>query len=182
MAELLLIEGCPTTDGRMIANDVTTWRDLPLPVIRQKHNASDNYWESEQVGLITDIVRDGNRIYVETDCEIPDGFVLTADGDQTEAAWADDVMLFSSYRVMGAHVTLKERAPWPDEVGPLPPGSQAPAHLVMVTCVNCGAVFGFPPRQTWLIVTAAPPADSSRLVQHRLECPGSPAGFPVTDG
>ena len=54
---ILLVEGIPTEDGRLIDVDATTWRDLPLPLYASLENLP-GHDEASLVGRIDSIWRD----------------------------------------------------------------------------------------------------------------------------
>ena len=67
----LLREDEWTTDGRKLtAGGVTWWEQIPI------------VYEGTVLGALGNIRREGNRIYGDTDLEIPEEAVLTADRRQ----------------------------------------------------------------------------------------------------
>ncbi len=58
---VLLVEGDPTDDGRLIEEGATSWRDLPLSLMAQVETA-DGHDGAAVAGRIDQIWRDGNRV------------------------------------------------------------------------------------------------------------------------
>jgi hypothetical protein len=58
---VLIVEGIPSGDGRMIAEEALTWRELPIPLMLQTVNAP-GHDGAVIAGSIHEIVRDGQNV------------------------------------------------------------------------------------------------------------------------
>jgi hypothetical protein len=101
----LLREDEWTTDGRLIVGGTLSWwEQIPL------------MYEGAILGAIGNIRREGNRIYGDTDTEIPEDAVITCDVDHVATSYEpDDRMRISGARLIGAHVSEKGTYPWKDD-------------------------------------------------------------------
>jgi hypothetical protein len=64
---VLIVEGTPSGDGRMIENGALTWRELPLPLMCMTENPVGGMGHdgAQLVGSITKVWRDGSNIWGE---------------------------------------------------------------------------------------------------------------------
>jgi hypothetical protein len=101
----LLREGEWTTDRRMLSDGSISWWEQ-IPII----------YQGAILGALGNIRREGNRVYGDTDLEIPEDAVLTAEVDNL-AVSSDDSggMVIASGRLVSANVSPKGSYPWENE-------------------------------------------------------------------
>jgi hypothetical protein len=69
---VLVVEGVPSGDGRMIQQGALTWRDLPLPFMAMFHNPEGGMGHdgAEIAGRIDNVYRDGDKIMAEGEYDL----------------------------------------------------------------------------------------------------------------
>lgn len=107
---VLAYENIPTGDRRRLLQGSVTW-DTPCPIIMN----------SERVGQIVSIQREGDTLWALVDCEIPEDMVLSLSGSDAHfdivGDWesGEGQIVFDTLRVAGACILPKNTWCWKDE-------------------------------------------------------------------
>jgi hypothetical protein len=109
----LIRESVWSIDGRFLTLGTTTWRGELIPLLAHDQDDTDRF-DAKLVGSVRNIHRVGNKIFGETDYEVPEGMRLTCDcdrlGETTEHPGLG--VEFTGARIMGAFVDPKDKYPW----------------------------------------------------------------------
>jgi hypothetical protein len=111
----LLREGVWSVDGRFLTPGTTTWRGELIPLLTTE--GTGDRFDAKLVGSVRNIHRVGNKIFGETDYEVPKGMRLTCDcgslGTITEHPGRG--VEFAGAQIMGAFVDPKDKYPWKND-------------------------------------------------------------------
>jgi hypothetical protein len=110
---VIAYEGRATGDGRAILPGALYWEDLPLPVFIKSQSSFES---TIRVGQIVALERIDSVVWadLELDIEIPEGYVLSLDGMDSEISYKFDPLevLFLKMRIAGGTLIPQESWAW----------------------------------------------------------------------
>lgn len=107
----LMREAIPTTDGRIVAGGGASWPDEPIPLMGASEGGL-----MQVHGAVTNIRREGIKIFGDASIELPAGCCLTLGGEVGDdvVETEDGKWLAMAFVIKYATVTDSEDYPWKD--------------------------------------------------------------------